>query len=201
MPKFIEAKEIIRTALESQAVQSIVADVVHRGDHFEYERHGAKTRLVHRPDPFAKKADSEIIGAYCVARLNNEFELVEVMGRDDIDGARKQSKSGNSGPWANWYGEMARKCVIKRAAKYWPRTERLQQIIDQDNETEAVAPPARRCTEEEVNEILELVDAASRDLDKLCRYFGIELIHDINLDQYTQAKAMLEKAVERGATA
>lgn len=57
------------------------------------------------------------------------------MRLDEIKAVEATSKSRN-GPWKTWWDEMARKTIVKRASKYWPRRERLDQAIDYVN-TEA----------------------------------------------------------------
>jgi recombination protein RecT len=54
------------------------------------------------------------------------------MSRQDIDGIMNRSqsvKSGKSSPWKTDWGEMAKKTVVKRAYKYWPKTERLDSAV------------------------------------------------------------------------
>jgi recombination protein RecT len=58
--------------------------------------------------------------------------LTTCMSRDEIDGIMNRSqsvKSGKSSPWKTDYNEMAKKTVVKRAYKYWPKTERLDKAI------------------------------------------------------------------------
>ncbi|MCY1536136.1 RecT family protein [compost metagenome] len=69
------------------------------------------------------------------------------MSRDDIDGIMNRSqsvKSGKSSPWKTDYGEMAKKTVVKRAYKYWPKTDRLDRAIHHLNTEsgEGLAQPA-----------------------------------------------------------
>ena len=59
------------------------------------------------------------------------------MSLAEIKATEATSKAKN-GPWKNFWEEMARKTIVKRASKYWPRAERLDNAIHVINEDEGV---------------------------------------------------------------
>ena len=54
--------------------------------------------------------------------------------RYEIEKVRKVSRSGDKGPWKQWWSEMARKTVFRRLAKSLPNAADLAQVLDHDNE-------------------------------------------------------------------
>lgn len=60
-----------------------------------------------------------------VAKLPNGDYLTDVMSKDELDSikARSASAKKGSGPWITDEGEMQKKTVVKRASKYWPKTQ------------------------------------------------------------------------------
>lgn len=120
---------LIELAVASGSVLWAQAKVVHMADGFEDNGPGALP--THKFNPFAKDR-GEIIGVYAVAKLASGDYLSETMSVDDINAIRDRSeawKSGKTCPWRTDWSEMGKKTVIKRASKYWPKTDRLQQGI------------------------------------------------------------------------
>jgi recombination protein RecT len=70
-----------------------------------------------------------IIGGYCTIKTPDGDYLTEEMSIKDIEKVKATSKAAN-GPWKTFYEEMARKTIVKRASKYWPKADRLDQAID-----------------------------------------------------------------------
>lgn len=97
---------------------SLTAQVIHERDGFDYEL-GLEQTLRHKPAPLGTDR-GEPIGAYAVARHPQHGVFVEVMGRDEIERVRAASRAKGSGPWAQWWGEMARKTVARRLFKQLP---------------------------------------------------------------------------------
>lgn len=97
---------------------TIDAQTVCDGDQFDYEL-GDDAKITHKR-PKLGTPRGEIIGAYAIARLPNGSVMREVMDRQEIDQIRAASKSKDGGPWSQWFGEMARKSVIRRLAKRLP---------------------------------------------------------------------------------
>ncbi len=133
----ISYRGLITIAVDSGAIRWAKAELVYANDKFEYR--GPAKMPTHIFNPFSKDR-GEFIGGYCVAGIGSGEEvLVEVMTVEDILRARNQSKAWqvHKGPWVEWFYEMAKKVLIKRAAKTWPRlNSRLGQaikILNEDN--------------------------------------------------------------------
>ncbi len=85
----------------------------------------------HQYNPFSRDR-GEVVGCYVVVKTHSGDYLTTCMSREEIDGIMNRSqsvKSGKSSPWKTDYGEMAKKTVVKRAYKYWPKTDRLDRAI------------------------------------------------------------------------
>lgn len=118
-------------AQQSGAVLWSKAKLVYANDH--YVNTGIDSAPEHTYSAFGKRGD--MVGAYCVAKLADGSFMTEEMSADEINRikGRSQSARGQSSPWATDFGEMAKKTVIKRAAKSWPRSTRLDAAIDMLN--------------------------------------------------------------------
>ncbi len=133
----ISYRGLITIAADSRAIRWAKAELVHANDKFEYR--GPAQMPTHLFNPFSKDR-GEFIGGYCVAGIGSGEEvLVEVMPAEDVLRARNQSKAWqvHKGPWVDWFDEMAKKTLIKRAAKTWPRLGtrfgQAIQILNEDN--------------------------------------------------------------------
>jgi len=133
----ISYRGLIKIATDSGSIKWAKADLVYENDEFVY--HGPSQMPDHTADPFSKDR-GKIIGSYCVAKTHDGDFLVEAMTAAELDKIRDEaSAAAKKGPWSSYYGEMCKKCVIKRAQKTWPmsdRHERLQTAVKVINETE-----------------------------------------------------------------
>jgi recombination protein RecT len=113
---------------------------------------GLEPPIRHRPMldlPAEELTDDKIIAAYSMAKMKDGTVSVEVMRRGEIDRVREVSQTGatkdrygkpreSKGPWADWFGEMARKTVMRRHSKTLPMSGDL--IVDiEGREMEAAA--------------------------------------------------------------
>jgi recombination protein RecT len=123
--------------LQSGEVTDITAKVVYRREHeegaFLYEE-GTESMLRHRPlldltDDEAK--DENIVAVYSMATYKDGTKSYEVMRRFEVDRVRECSQTGAtkdrkgqprkpSGPWVDFYSEMAKKTVMRRHSKTLP---------------------------------------------------------------------------------
>src|SRR5690606_37710067 len=107
------------------------AEVVYADDRFEYC--GPAEAPVHHADPF-KDNRGDIVGAYCIAKTNDGDVLTEDMSQGENEKIRSKSsawvrgQAGRKGPWEEFFSEMCRKAVVKRASKTWPYTDQSEAI-------------------------------------------------------------------------
>lgn len=135
----ISYKGLIEIATDAGSIVWARADVVHERDTFRYN--GPAMLPDHQSDPFSTDR-GEVIGCYCIAKTAGGDILTEVLDRAEIE--KIQGKSDlfakrKSGPWVEWFTQMCKKAVIKRAAKTWPYTdksERFNEAIMLANESE-----------------------------------------------------------------
>lgn len=120
---------LIDLAVATGSIRWAQADLVRANDTFALNGYDAPP--THVFNPFSKDR-GEIVGAYVVVKTADGDYLTTPMSRDDIDAIMNRSqsvKSGRSSPWKTDYGEMAKKTVVKRAYKYWPKNDRLSEAI------------------------------------------------------------------------
>lgn len=123
----------ISLARRSGDMASIVAQVVYERDEFDLD-FAAENPIRHKPHMGGDRGKS--IGAYCLARFKDGSVHPEFMTMADIEKIRKRSRAANKGPWVTDYDEMAKKTVVRRAAKYWPLTVEMASALDLDNQAD-----------------------------------------------------------------
>lgn len=115
-----------------------VAKVVYKGDKFAY-KDGLNPEISHEPDLTGPRDDKDIVCAYSEAVWTGEDgtqrKAVEVMTKAEIDMVRSKAAQG-SGAWKDFYAEMARKTVLRRASKWWPLSTDAVEAIGVDAEGE-----------------------------------------------------------------
>ena len=120
----VSFRGLIKLAVDSQALSWVKADVVKEADTFEYK--GIDHTPMHHMDPFSDRGPT--VGAYCVAKTTAGDLLVDVISREQLDKIQKTAKTPDV--WANWFDEMAKKAVIKRAAKQWPPGPKSTELLE-----------------------------------------------------------------------
>jgi recombination protein RecT len=129
----ISYKGLIKIATDTGAVLWARADVEYAKDEFEYN--GPAAMPLHKANVFSKDR-GEIVGAYCIAKTKDADILCEVLPMDEILQIRSKSTAftkgseGKRGPWEDFFTQMAKKAVIKRASKTWPYTETTERLLD-----------------------------------------------------------------------
>lgn len=112
----VSFKGLIKLANDSGAVKWVRADVVYKNDHFVFN--GAWEKPTHEIDPFGDRGDP--IGVYCTVRTHDDDYLTEIAPWSEVLKAKAAAKT--SYVWDQWLTEMAKKFIIKRASKQWPKT-------------------------------------------------------------------------------
>lgn len=138
---------LIDLAVQAGSILWAQADLVYASDAFTLN--GFDRPPTHSYNPFSRER-GDLVGAYVVVKTPSGDYLTDCMSREEIDAIKNRSesvKAGKSSPWDTDYGEMAKKTVVKRAYKYWPKSDRLDQAIHHLNteggEGLATTQPAR----------------------------------------------------------
>lgn len=114
-------------ARNSGEISSISVSAVYKNDKFRINKM--------RPDdsfhePCMDKDPGPFMGAYCYVVFKDGAHFLEHMTKAEIDKVMMASKTvkrnpdgsvSASGPWRDWYEEMAKKTVVRRARKYLPQ--------------------------------------------------------------------------------
>lgn len=132
----ISYRGLIHLATTGGAINWAQAKIVYSND--EYINNGVDEKPTHKYPPFSKDR-GEIVGVYCVAQTSTGSYLTTEMTIEEVHYIRSLSASytSSSSPWKNWYPEMVKKTVIKRAAKTWPgKNSTLHKAVEMLNEDE-----------------------------------------------------------------
>lgn len=129
----ISFKGLIKNATDTGSIIWVKAETVKENDQFQYS--GPTTAPEHTMDPFSDRG--ECVGVYCIAKTAEGDILVDIMKWDEVMKIKGCAKTDMV--WNQWPEEMAKKAIIKRAAKQWPKTKKtseLNKTIEVMNETE-----------------------------------------------------------------
>lgn len=181
-----------------------------------YESNGLDTAPTHKYNAFGERG--EVVGGYCTVKTADGDYLTEEMSLAEIKTVEATSKAKN-GPWKTFWEEMARKTIVKRASKYWPKAQRLDTAIHLLNEDEGafqepvmphkseedIREDERRRQQEIIEQVQALCDemAQAETMDDLKRIFadaykrtaGMKLQQNVQAI-YTECKAKLEVTSE-----
>lgn len=120
-------------AMNTGAIRWAQAELVYSGDNFALN--GFDKPPTHSFNPFAKDR-GDVIGVYVVVKTADGDYLTETMSMDEVNAIRDRSSAWKawvdkkkSCPWVTDPGEMAKKTCVKRAYKFWPKTDRLEEAI------------------------------------------------------------------------
>ncbi|ELY4871110.1 recombinase RecT [Cronobacter sakazakii] len=182
-----------------------------------YESNGLDKAPTHKYNAFGDRG--EVVGGYCTVKTPDGDYLTEEMSLAEIKAVEATSKAKN-GPWKTFWEEMARKTIVKRAHKYWPKTPRLDNAIHLLNDDEGmhqepvmayhseeqIREDERKRQQEVIDKASDLCDemAQSETMDDLKRKFAeaYKLTAGMKLQQnvqavYAECKVKLEAAYEQ----
>lgn len=185
----------------------MTANVVYSNEPFEIFQGTAPT-VNHQVIPEASKRGG-IVGAYCIAYMKAEIIKVEYIDASQIERAKASSESpdGQYSPWKNWPEEMARKTVVRRAAKHWTGTPEMASSIAIQNKYEGIGErtdddePASfdLITSDQVMELHARLSDNDCNVDKvvqrICRVMEIENISDLGAHRLAEAREFVQKAI------
>jgi recombination protein RecT len=117
---------LIDLAVTDNAILWAQSKLVYANDEFSIR--GYDNAPIHKYNPFSRDR-GDLVGVYCVAKYPNGDYITEAMTIDDINSIKARSKGNGKTPWDTDFTEMARKAVVKRAAKYWKGSKQLSTAI------------------------------------------------------------------------
>lgn len=121
-----------KLAWQSGEIASIDAEVVYEKDDFKFKK---GTEVVVDWSPYLKGDRGAVVGAYACVTMKSGGKLARFLPVSEIEKVRKVSRSGQSGPWTQWWDEMARKTALRRVLKDAPlSTEKFAAAMDHDAE-------------------------------------------------------------------
>lgn len=120
---------IRKKVYQSGQVKSFNARVVYENDDFDFAQ-GTEEWIRHRPTLSDR---GKLIAAYAVATFRDGATEFDVLSIDEIEKVRKVSRNADSGPWKQWYDEMAKKTAIRRLSKALPLSSEIMDIISRDD--------------------------------------------------------------------
>jgi recombination protein RecT len=163
----LDYKGIVDLVLRSGTVRSIHADVVHEGDLFVYDLGEVTKHTPHylRTDETKPEKAGKIIAAYCRVVFNDGGTKSEVMSVDEVEKVRAASRAGGSGPWKDWWSEMAKKTVFRRASKWLKLSAEVADAFERDDQ-QFHQPQARSVQLSKLNQWqpLPVIEAESADV-------------------------------------
>ncbi len=151
----ISFKGLIKAATDSGVIKWVRAEVVKENDVFSYK--GPCETPTHEMDPFKDRGLP--VGVYCIAKTSDGDVLADTMSWDEVK--KIQSAAKTQMVWNQWPEEMAKKAIIKRAAKQWPKSNgssALHATVDTLNKIEGSDP-----LEEMSNIAQDIIEAIEND--------------------------------------
>lgn len=133
--------------------------VVYENDEFDYQL-GDHPRIDHKP--VLNGARGKPTHVYSVAQFADGTLSREVMTVEEVEQVRAVSRLPNSGPWVDWWGEMARKTVAKRHAKVLPMSSDAVAALARDDADHFSFPAPRLKAPDSRPRLAEQLDAMSR---------------------------------------
>lgn len=130
---------LLHLAQITGAIEWGQAAIVRANDVFELN--GVDKQPTHKYRPFDDVIQrGEVVGCYIVVKTDSGDFLTSTMTAAQVNGIRDRSEAykafitkKTACPWTTDYEEMAKKTVVKQAAKYWPRRERVDTAIHHMN--------------------------------------------------------------------
>lgn len=116
---------VLKRARMSGQITTMSAKAVFDGDDFDYWLDEDGEHIKYRPNLNSR---GEFKLAFAMAKLVSGDLIVEVMTQDDIDKVRAASKTGEYGPWKDWYDRMACKAVFHRLARRLPNASEIVEM-------------------------------------------------------------------------
>ena len=198
---------LMRLATDTGQVQWVQSNIVHTSDSFKIT--GLDSQPIHEYNYFDPNRGAPV-GVYVTAKLASGDYLTGAMSVAEINAIRDKSQGhmafvngrAKSSIWNDNWGEMAKKTVVKRESKYWPKSERLNHAIHYLNQNgegfeaiESVAAEEKKLTgiqAQSIHSLLEQCPPALRE-----GFLNIEgQPEDIDKGRYSEVLSKLKMEMQ-----
>lgn len=122
---------VLKRARLSGEVLNVSAKAVFENDQFDYWVDESGEHFKHRP-LFSDQGDLKLV--YAFARLKSGELVFEPMSKAEVDKVRAASKTGEYGPWKDWYERMALKSVLHRLTRRLPNASEMVEMLEMGNQ-------------------------------------------------------------------
>lgn len=127
---------LVTLAIRSGSVLKVTPRAVYKGEKFRV-LYGTEDRIEHEPDFSIDRSDENITHVYAVFQMaGGGTPHFDVMNRAEVERVRAISRAKDSGPWVEWWGEQAKKTVVKRGSKMVPLSPEFRAAVELDNRFE-----------------------------------------------------------------
>lgn len=219
VPRFIKGRGVLCTLYTSWrglrtaagkwgGLNDMTAQVVYANEPFELTL-GTHPEVKHTVIA-NHQARGPLIGAYCIAYMKSGLTKVEYIDKQQIERARassetKQDRTDN--PWNKWYEEMARKTVVRRAAKHWGGSPEMDASLEVQNKYEGLGLPVDDEEPETFDTVTDedllafharLTDQgmnADKVLTRVAGVMGLENIAQLGTHRIAEANEWINKAI------
>jgi len=124
----------IKVALESGAVTSIDADIVHEADKIEYQKSNIRTENYLRHTASLDDDPGPVIASYAIAHQPDGFGQFTVRPMRYLRKVEENAKRRGGAVWKSWPEEQQIKTAIRYLAKLLPQTPELAKVIAYDDQ-------------------------------------------------------------------
>lgn len=125
-------KGLLKMIYNSGMVSTIVCNVIHANDLFDpltnrYVEHWLRQDI---------EADEpgKVLGAFCTIVMKDGGSMTSRMSEAEINKIRDATRWNNQGPWKDHWTEMAKKTVLRRAAKMAPMSAEMHNALNDDDD-------------------------------------------------------------------
>lgn len=122
---------VLKRARLSGEVLNVSAKAVFENDQFDYWVDESGEHFKHRP-LFSDQGSLKLV--YAFARLKSGELVFEPMSKAEVDKVRAASKTGEYGPWKDWYERMALKSVLHRLTRRLPNASEMVEMLEMGNQ-------------------------------------------------------------------
>ena len=183
---------VMKRARMSGQIAVLSSKAVFNQDEFDYWMDENGEHINYRPQ--FQGGDMRL--AFAFAKLTNGELIVEVMSKADVDKVRAASKTGQYGPWKDWYERMACKAVMHRLARRLPNASEIVEMCEQGMNMKFDASVEKEIFEPVYNDPIERLKKllADKDPEQYLPWLKVTSIDDLSEESATAAALKLENA-------